>query len=283
MKKTIFLVIFIFSFFKMNACSCETPKPIVEFESSEFVFEGKVISKVYAKDFLTYTITFEVLKQYKGSNNPKILKFTLKSEKKYTGEWTSCDWNVNKNENWLVYAYYWKDKLNFSYYCSNSKPIGKRIISEREQNILNNANDFEIDKYTFTNLDGSFTNAKPKANIDSILKKYRNKNYGEKYNENRVDIVVDIDKKGNLISVNLTSKEHMAIENNEIIDSIYNLNKPKNIEIRKAKTGFEKDVLKVVKNLKVWEKTFIKGTKISVRIRKFLQFYKTSNEIKVYY
>jgi hypothetical protein len=65
MKKTIFLVIFIFSFFKMNACSCETPKPIIEFESSEFVFEGKVISKVYAKDSLTYTVTFDIKKHYK--------------------------------------------------------------------------------------------------------------------------------------------------------------------------------------------------------------------------
>jgi hypothetical protein len=283
MRKTIFLVIFIFSFFKTNACSCETPKPIIEFESSEFVFEGKVISKVYAKDYLTYTITFEISNHYKGSKNPKTLKFTLKSEEKYTGEWTSCDWNVNKNENWLVYAYYWKDKLTFGYYCSNSKPIGKRVISKSEQKVLNNANSFEIDKYTFTNLDGQFTSAKPKVDLDSILRNYRDKNYGEEYNENRVNIVVDIDKNGNLISANLTSKEHMSIENNEIIDSIYNLNKPKNIEIRKAETNFEKDILKIVKEMKIWEKTFIERTKTSVRIRKFLQFYKKPNEIKIYY
>ena len=49
----------------------------------------------------------------------------------------------------------------------------------------------------------------------------------------------------------------MNIENNEVIDSIYNLNKPKNIEIRKPKTNFEIDILKIVKDLKVWEKTFI--------------------------
>ena len=173
--------------------------------------------------------------------------------------------------------------MTFGYYCSNSKPIGKRVISESEQKVLNNANNFEIDKYTFTNLDGHFTNAKPKIDLDSILRKYRYKKYGEEYNENRVDIVVDIDKNGNLISANLTSKEHMRTENNEIIDSIYNLNKPKNIEIRKAKTNFEIDILKIVKDLKIWEKTFIEGTKTSVRIRKFLQFYKKPNEIKVYY
>ena len=64
MKKTIILMIFIFSFFKTNACNCETPKSIIEFESSEFVFEGKVISKIYAKDSLTYSITFKVSKYY---------------------------------------------------------------------------------------------------------------------------------------------------------------------------------------------------------------------------
>ena len=267
----------------MNACSCDIPKPIVEFQSSEYVFEGKVISKVYAKDSLTYNVTFEITKHYKKTDSPKTLEFKFKSEGKYTGEWTSCDWNVNNNENWLVYAYYWKDKLTFSYYCSNSKPIEKRKISESEQKVLNNGNSFEIDKYTFTNLDGRFTNAKPKVDLDSILKNYRNKKYSEKYNDNRVDIVVDIDKNGNLISANLTSKDHMNMENNEIIDSIYNLNKPKNIEIRKAQTNFEKDIIGIVKKLKRWELTYIEGTKTPVRIRKFLQFYKESNEIKVYY
>ena len=283
MKKIIFLVIFIFSFIRTNACSCETPKPIVEFESSAFVFEGKVISKVYSKDSLTYTITFDITKHYKKSDYPKTLDFTFKSEEKYTGEWTSCDWNINKNETWLVYAYYWKNKLMFGYYCSNSKPLGKRNISEREQKILDNGNEFEIDKYTFTNLDGHFTNAKPKVNLDSILNIYNDKNYAEEEIQNRVDIVVDIDKNGNLISANLTSKEHWRIENNEFIDSIYNLNKPKNIEIRKPKTEFEKDILKIVKNLNLWERTFIFRTKTPVRIRKFLQFYKKPNEIKVYY
>ena len=283
MKKTIFLVICIFSFFKTIACDCETPKPIVEFMPSKYVFEGKVISKVYAKDSLTFTVTFDITKHYKKSDYPKTLEFKFKSEEKYTGEWTSCDWNINKNEKWLVYAYHWKDKLSFGYYCSNSKPIDNRAISISEQKVLNNANNFEIDKYTFTNLDGHFTNAKPKADLDSILRIYRDKNYGEEYKENRVDIVVDIDKDGNLISANLTSKEHMRIENNEIVDSIYNLNKPKNIEIRKPKTNFEKDILAIIKKLDVWEKTYINGTKTSVRIRKFLQFYKKPNEIKVYY
>lgn len=283
MKKTIFLTIFLFSFLKTNACSCDIPKPIVEFVSSEFVFEGTVISKVYEEDSLTYTITFSITKHYKKSDYPKTLEFKFKSEEKYTGEWTSCDWSINKNEKWLVYAYYWKDKLTFGYHCSNSKRIGKTAISQSEQKALNNAGNFEIDNYTFINSEGHFTDAKPRVDLDSILRKYRYKNYGEEYNENRADIVVDIDKNGNLISANLTSKEHVIIENNEIIDSIYNLSKPKNVEIRKASTDFEKDILKVVRDLNFWEKTFIQGTNTSVRIRKFLQFYKKPNGIEVYY
>ena len=47
----------------------------------------------------------------------------------------------------------------------------------------------------------------------------------------------------------------------DVLDSIYNLNKPKNIEIRKAETNFEKDILKIVKKMKIWKKTFIKRTK----------------------
>ena len=160
-----------FSFFKMNACSCDIPKPILEFQSAEYVFEGKVISKTYASDSLNYTVKFEIFKHYKKSDNPKFLEFTLKSEYEYTGIWTSCDWSVDNNEKWLVYAYYWKDKLTFGYNCSNSKRLTSRSTSKNEQQVLNNANEFEIDKYIFTELDGNFTNAKPKIDLDSILKK----------------------------------------------------------------------------------------------------------------
>jgi len=283
MKKTFFLVVIIFSIFKANACSCTTPKPILEFQTSTYVFEGEIISKVYAKDSLTYTITFNISKHYKKSDNPKTMKFTLESEGKYTGEWTSCDWTVTKNEIWLVYANYRKGTFVFDYFCSNSKPIEKGIIPTSELKILNNANGFEIDKYTFTSLDGHFTNTKPKINLDSILKKYSHKDYGKNYRENRVDIVVDIDKNGQLIASNLTSIARCPPDNMELIDSIYNLNKPKNIALRKANTKFEKDIFQVVKNLKVWEKTYIEGVQTPVRIRKFLQFYKKRNKIEVCY
>ena len=68
-----------------------------------------------------------------------------------------------------------------------------------------------------------------------------------------------------------------------MIDSIFNLAKPKNIKSRKSKIDFEKDVLPIIQKLNLWEKTYILGTKILLRTRNFLQFYKESKEVKVSY
>lgn len=267
----------------MIACDCDVPKPILEFQSSNYVFEGKVISKTYSSDSLYYTVTFEIFKHYKEGETPKNLKFTFKSESEFTGEWTSCDWSVEKDETWLVYAKNRNEKLTFGYFCSNSKPIGKKEIPIRERKILDQANQFDINNYIFTSIDGHFTNSKPKIELDSLLERYSHKQYGKSYSENRVDIVVDIDENGNLLAANLTSKEHSKIEFSEASDSIYNLDKPKNIKIRKPETEFEKDMLEVASKLRKWDITYLSQTETPVRIRKFLQFYKKSNDIEVYF
>lgn len=267
----------------MIACDCDVPKPILEFQSSNYVFEGKVISKTYSSDSLYFTVTFEIFKHYKEGETPKNLKFTFKSESEFTGEWTSCDWSVEKDETWLVYAKNRNEKLTFGYFCSNSKPIGKKEIPIRERKILDQANQFDINNYIFTSIDGHFTNSKPKIELDSLLERYSHKQYGKSYSENRVDIVVDIDENGNLLAANLTSKEHFKIEFSEASDSIYNLDKPKNIKIRKPETEFEKDMLEVASKLRKWDITYLSQTKTPVRIRKFLQFYKKSNDIEVYF
>ncbi len=281
MKTILISLLFFFSIFKICACDCDTPKSIVEYQVAKYVFEGKAISKKYAKDSLSYTITFKILKHYKRDDNPKTLTFTLKSEGNYSGVWTSCDWRVEKNQKWLVYANEKGNSLTFNYFCSNSRPIEKTPISTREQKILDNAKHFEVEKYTFNQIDGRFTNARPKANLDSLLSKYKNKKYGESYKENRADVMVDIDKNGNLIAANLLDRKHQKIENLVIIDSLFDLNKTENSEERETATAFEEDIEGVVKQLKNWEITFIKGTKIPVKFRKYLQFYKKPNTIEV--
>ncbi|WP_407557720.1 hypothetical protein [Winogradskyella sp. 4-2091] len=169
MKKRILTILTILISAITFACGCGIPKPILEFESAEYVFEGKVISKIYANDSLTYTVTFKISKHYKKGDNPATIEFTFKSEGKYTGEWTSCDWSVNKEEFWLVYADLWKEKLTFGYFCSNSKPLDRKTISEKEQNVLNNGNSFKLENYIYQS-ETEFNFTKPISNIDSILK-----------------------------------------------------------------------------------------------------------------
>ncbi|WP_281847784.1 hypothetical protein [Olleya namhaensis] len=242
MKKRILTILTILISAISFACSCDIPKPILEFESAEYVFEGNVISKIYAKDSLTYTITFDITKHYKESDNPKNLEFTFKSESKYTGEWTSCDWSVNKDENWLVYAKYWKEKLTFGYFCSNSKPLDRRTIFKKEQNVLNNGNSFKLENYIYQS-ETEFNFTKPISNIDSIFRTGQIKEYERTFTV----LKLYIDKKGNLISV--SNRFGYQFE----IDSIFNLPIEFKTNFDKPIPEFEKDAIELVENIRKWE------------------------------
>lgn len=241
MKKA-FILILILIFFRGFACDCDTPKPAIEFYSSDFVFEGKVISKTYSSDRLTYTITFEIYKHYKKGNNPKRLIFTLKSESEYTGAWTSCDWSVNKNETWLVYARYFGEKLVFDYNCSHSKPLTGEKRIQIYQKLLDSGNSFKIDNYIYQN-EQCFNYTKPLSNIDSIFKRGKVKDYEKAF----TGLELFIDKKGNLISVNTQNQIIM------ITDSIFDL--PTNFKIDRevTLTEFQKDAIALVEKIKKWE------------------------------
>lgn len=241
-KRIITILTILFSTFTF-ACSCDIPKPILEFQSAEYVFQGKVISKIYAKDSLTYTVTFKISKHYKKSDNPATLEFTFKSEEKYTGEWTSCDWAVNNDENWLVYADYWNEKLTFGYFCSNSKPLERKSISQNEQKILDNGNSFKLENYIYEIEYGFIYKKKPISNIDSVLKTGKNKNYEKPYTW----LKLYIDKKGNLNTV--TTNNGFVFKR----DSIFNLITELKINLRKPLTEFEKDAIELVKKVPKWE------------------------------
>jgi len=251
------------------ACSCGIPKPILEFKSADYVFKGKVISKVYASDSLNYTVTFEVFKHYKNGEKPKKMEFTFTSEGEYTGEWTSCDWNVNKDENWLVYAYYLNDKLTFGYYCSNSKPIENWAISKSEQQILDNGNSFKIDNYIYQ-FENEFNITKPISNIDSIFKTGKIKNYENPYTW----LELFIDKKGNLNSV--TTSFNYQLET----DSIYNLPTEFKIKLNKPITDFEQDAIELINKIPKWEIKRHKKTNIPVSYIRHIviRFDKEKNE-----
>lgn len=89
MKKRILTILTILISALTFACSCDEMNPIIEYYSQEYVFAGKIISKFYAKDSLTYKVTFDILKHYKNGDFPKTLEFDVTAEGEYTGEWTS--------------------------------------------------------------------------------------------------------------------------------------------------------------------------------------------------
>jgi len=280
MKKPFALIIGLLLFAtECFACSCDTPKPAVEFADSDYVFEGVVSSKKYAPDSLSYTITFDITKHYKTGDAPAQLNFTLKSEAVFTGELSSCDWKVEKDEKWLVYAYHYKGKLTFGYFCSNSTALRYGGIDKREQEILNNGNKLDLDNYIFSKLDGIYSEARPKANIDSILAIYKR----NIHQDVQVDIIVDIDKEGNLKTANLWPKKHMDRPADKVVDSIFNLNKPENQQVREPENRTEKDLLNMVRNLKKWDKTYLPFSRKEIAYRVYLQFGTTHDTIKIYY
>lgn len=224
------------------ACDCIGINPILEFYSSEYVFEGKIISKVYAKDSLTYKVTFDISKHYKKGDSPKTLDFDITTEGKYTGLWDSCEWSADKNENWLVYAYLDEGKLAFSGMCSNSKVINNRPINSTEQKILDNGNSFKLEDYIFENEYG-FNYCVNITDIKSILEKGKIKDY-----KNSTTILnLSIDSNGNLKSVNrqseLIRKKH----------TIFNLTTEVEYSNREPLTEFEKDAIELIRQVEKWE------------------------------
>ncbi len=242
MKKRILTILTILISALTFACSCDEINPIIEYYSSEYVFEGKIISKVYAKDSLTYKVTFDISKHYKNGDFPKTLEFDVTAEGEYTGEWTSCDWNAKKNQNWLVYAFKYKGKLTFSGICSNSKVIDYRPIGLREQKMLDNGNSFKIENYIFE-YESGFNYCENITDINSILEKGKIKDYKKQ----TTLLNVSIDSNGNLKSV--TRQRELLRKK----DSIFNLT----IEIgdtnRKPIMEFEKDAIELIGQVKKWE------------------------------
>ncbi|WP_034058516.1 hypothetical protein [Lacinutrix jangbogonensis] len=220
------------------ACSCDEINPIIEYYSSEYVFEGKIISKVYAKDSLTYKVTFDISKHYKNGDFPKKLEFDVTAESKYTGEWTSCDWNAKKNQNWLVYAYKYNGNLTFSGICSNSKVTDHRTIGLREQKILDNGNSFKLENYIYQ-FEHGFNYTKPISDIDSILKTGKIKDYERPFTW----LKLFIDENGNLNSVTT----HIGYQLKT--DTIFNLPTEFKIKLRKPLTEFEEDAIELLKKI----------------------------------
>lgn len=253
---------------KSFACSCETPKPAVEFYQSDYVFEGKVIEKEYASDSLTNTITFEISKHYKKGDNPKFLKFQLNSEAEVTGLYSSCYWSADKGEKWLVYAKTINGKLDFQFFCSNSKTLNESKIYSSEQKVLNSGNQLDMTQYRYKSYD-----AKPITNLDSILKIYQKKKL--KPLKGFAGIWLDIDAQGNLTKANLQPNRELEYEE---IDTIFGMNQFKNV-YRKPISDLENIALEIARKIKHWEKYYYLDLEKPVKYRKALKIYVNKDSI----
>ncbi|GAL81333.1 hypothetical protein JCM19274_2409 [Algibacter lectus] len=253
MKKRILTILSILISTLTFACDCVVYNPILEFYSSEYVFEGEIISKIYAKDSLTYKVTFDISKHYKNGDFPKTLEFDVTAEEEYTGQWTSCDWSAKKNQKWLVYAYKYNGNLTFSGMCSNSKIINNRPIGLREQKMLDNGNSFKIENYIFE-YESEFNYCINVTDIKSILEDGKIKEYKKPITL----LNVLIDSNGNLISI---TRQRELIRKK---DSIFNLTTGIEDANRKPITEFEKDAIELISQVKKWEVKKYKKTGINV-------------------
>lgn len=112
MKRFFLILCLIFSL-EMWACSCKYIPPIIEFLNSEYVFKAKIEN--ISKENL---ISFEVLEIYKGTIHQQKIEALTSFMKE-----TSCEWEAQKGEIWLVFARKEGETFSFSSVCSNSKEV----------------------------------------------------------------------------------------------------------------------------------------------------------------
>lgn len=279
MKNNLLIILFLVSSFNAFAskCSCDTPKLALEFLESKHVFLGTVIEKTYSEDRSSFKIIFEIIEHFKEGKNPKKLEFNFEN----STEESSCDWFINPNERWLVFTSEFNGKLTFGALCSNSRGISGNGYPTTIKNISKNWSKFNFDKYIFYSNHGSFEKSLPNINLDSLISKYSKKNYGKGYDENIVNIIVDIDRKGNVKQINMN--HHGPNDITFKYDPIFQLQFYYPLKVFKPKTKFEIDIFNEVKKIKKWTPVYIRNTNISVPYRKYLQFQKSKDTIYRYY
>jgi hypothetical protein len=249
LRKYLFILICLLISKITIACSCNQPNIFLEFYSSKYVFEGEVISKTYPKDSLTYTFTFKINKHFKDGDKPDSLSFTWQSEAKYIGVATSCDYNVDVGEKYLVFAQLREGKLVFGIYCSNSS---RYPVTKRQIDIFENAKHFNPLKYHF-NYDYSVFNKKPPfslTDIDSIIKPYKEKRYLKENNQLSTIIMFDVDTNGNVTETNFFITSNTEPESKDSLFRFFNI---LNKEYKNPQNDYEADALAIAKKIKKWE------------------------------
>ena len=281
--KTIYTILLLYCTTFSFACVCDTPALSLEYMTSKFVFYGEVLRKEYAPDKLTYTATFRVIEHFKEGHQPIFLKFNLMAEGDHTGKFSSCDWNVEEGQKWVIFAEDDQGDLSFSYYCSNSFPIRDNTYPSKIKELANNWKDFSLGDFIFTRLDYPFEETLPELNLDSLLRKYYTKDYGDDYNNNRAHFIVDMDSQGKVIQVSpsyIPGRERIWVYEKH---PVFKLNVYHPLKEIGATTEFQKDILRELLKIRKWEPAILSETSIAVPYRRHLQFHKRKDTILAHY
>lgn len=282
MKLIILLITTLFYLQNLSACECNNPNVALEYLSAKYVFKGKVISKEYSEDKLTYSVILEVLEHYKEGEEPKNLHYKLP-----VNDGSSCGWEIGLGQTWLIFSTIRNGRDVFSQLCSNSRFLKRPDIEIKR--ISENWDQFDIDDYIFSDLDGHwtfFTPAYPEKNIDSLIQKYYTKDYSQiekapSYRWNRAHILVDIDRKGKVkqVAVYEGSSEQIRYKP----DSIFRAQKYHKVKQTRDLLVFEKDMLRAVKKIRSYTPVKIENTEITVPYRQVMQFEKSNDTIYSHY
>lgn len=232
-----------------TACECDDRPLILELYTADIVFTGTAITKTFDSDSSSYIVTFEVREIYKNILTDEILFQINKTIKKVTSiddetvniEYIPCQRHIKLGSEWLIIAEYSDDKISFGY-CSGSRSLDSRPLTDETNEILNNLNDFDISEHRFSS-GGSFLSTKPIMNLDSLVN-----SVGMKEFEKQIQLVVfDFDKRGNLTSVNFYPRRKRTMT-----DPSFGLSWFENIEYAEPKNEFEELALELASKITKW-------------------------------
>ena len=266
--KHLLLVFFLLPLYA-SACMCDPPPVALEFLKSKYIFYGTVIDKQYSADSLTYTVTFKIDKHFKkNKKNPETLSFKLTAEGEFTGQYTSCDFHVDKGENWLVYANQYNGELTFSFYCSNSSPYSSLDdVSQEKLEILENGHKIDLNKIIFTIFASrvlrleDYSPPKPTLSLDTLLARIDKKHYENIDESHFENFVINVDSKGK-VKITAVHRKLKHFEMKKVYDVIY----PEYTSLDSLNTELQNAIIREMKKGKNWEPATFLGNKVNSQV-----------------
>ncbi len=277
MKKTITLLVLIFTFTQTFACDYEEMSFLWWYFKSDLIFTGKII-KVFESDSASYDVQILIDKVYKGKTKDT-LQLTVHSYHENGQVASDCDVYMKPNEKWLIYSIKEIDK-----YCTGGQESRSNQISNIERYHPKDFDWLESINFKVTDFYWNWNeyDIAPKANnINSIIQ--------ENFNTTTVDtssihgirafVLCNIDEYGILNKANLFYYPNgFKSETDRIIFEKFEYLNP---EV-KCFTDFQREAVRITKMINNWTPTVFcgKNVKGQVLIKYFYENGKIQTEIR---